>query len=356
MMTYHSGKNIQPRYSCCSARTRYGQSECQGLTAQAVDDEVVRLVLLALAPSALEVSLQVAADWQKEREQVNAQWQHRLQRASYEADRTRRQYEAVEPENRLVCRTLEAAWEQKLRAYRELQEEHERSLQSVPKVLTPAEQEAIRRLAVDLPALWHADTTTAAERKGVLRQILDKVVLQIEGKSEWVEAWLHWAGGHETYTRFRRPVASMTQLRDWPQIRKRILALRAKGRSSQQIADQLNRDGRTSPHHKPFTAATIRATVLRCGMAQVHRGANGQGLPLTEEEWFVPDLAKKLGVGPQLVYSWIRSGKLPARQLDGPQGRWIVRADAATLARLQTATEQRAHSGTPMANIDQDSD
>ena len=356
LMTHHSGKNIQPRYSCCSARTRYGASECQSLTAQAVDDEVVRLALRALAPSALEVSLQVAADWQKEREQVNAQWQHRLQRARYEADRARRQYEAVEPENRLVCRTLEAAWEQKLRASRELQEEHERFLQSTPKVLTPAEQEAIRRLAADLPALWHAATTTDAERKGIVRQILDKVVLQIEGRSEWVEARLHWAGGHQTYTRFRRPVASMTQLRDWPQIRERILALRAKGRSSQQIADRLNRDGRTSPHHKPFTAATIRAMLTRYGMAQIHRGTNDGRLTLTEDEWFVPDLAKRLGVGPQLVYSWIRSGKLPARQMDGPQGRWIVRADAVTLESLKTASEHRTHSGTPMPAIDKHSD
>ncbi len=91
--------------------------------------------------------------------------------------------------------------------------------------MTQAEQEAIRRLAADLPALWHAATTTDMERKGILRQVLDKVVVQIEGKSEWVEARLHWAGGHQTYTRFRRPVAGLAQLSDWPQIRIRILAL-----------------------------------------------------------------------------------------------------------------------------------
>jgi hypothetical protein len=144
----------------------------------------------------------------------------------------------------------------------------------VPKVLTPAEQEAIRRLAGDLPALWHADTTTAAERKGVLRQIVDKVVLQIEGKSEWVEARLHWAGGHQTYTRFRRPVASLTQLRDWPQLRKRLLALKTKGRSSQEIADHLNREGRTSPHRKAFTAATVWPGV--CPTSDVFRAIDSR--------------------------------------------------------------------------------
>lgn len=111
-----------------------------------------------------------------------------MQRADYEADRARRQYDAVVPKNRPVCRTLEAAWKQKLRVVRELHEEYERFLQSQPKLLTTEEQEAIRRLAADLPALWQAATTTNADRKAILRQILDKVVLRIEGKTEWVVA------------------------------------------------------------------------------------------------------------------------------------------------------------------------
>jgi hypothetical protein len=248
----------------------------------------------------------------------------------------------VEPENRLVCRTLEAEWEKKLRAYRELQEEHERVLQSEPTLLTTAEQEAIRRLAADLPALWHAATTTDAERKGILRQILDKVVIQIEGKTEWVEARLHWAGGHQTYRRFRRPVASLTQLSDWPQLRQRILDLKAQGLTAQQIADQLNREGRTSPHDKAFTASTIRAAASRCGLTKVRRGAGNDQLALIENEWYVPDLARELGVRQQLVYSWIRTGRLPARQMGGPQGRWIAHADAAMLECLKNAGEHHS--------------
>lgn len=104
MMTHQSGKSVLPRYSCSSARANSGEAECQSLAARPVDDEVVRLALRALEPSALEVSLQVAADWKKERDEVEAQWQPRLQRADYEADRARRQYDAVESENRLVSR------------------------------------------------------------------------------------------------------------------------------------------------------------------------------------------------------------------------------------------------------------
>lgn len=344
MMTHHSGKSIQPRYACCSARVNYGDPECQSLAARAVDEEVVRLALLALAPSSLEVSLQVAADWQKERQQADAQWQYRLQRAQFEADRARRQYNAVEPENRLVCRTLELEWEQTLRARRELQEEYERFLRDEPKALTSAEQDEIRQLAADVPAIWHSTTTTDVERKGILRQILDKVVIQIEGQSEWIEARLHWAGGHQTYTRFRRPVAKLTQLSEWPELQQHILALKAEGRTAQEIAEQLNREGRTSPHLKPFTASTIRAALSRRGLTTVRRGTSEEPITLREGERFASDLARELGVRPPLVYAWIKSGRLPGRQAGSPQGRWIVCANADTVANLKTLNESRPQS------------
>lgn len=141
----------------------------------------------------------------------------------------------------------------RLASRRELQEAYERFQQDEPKVLTLAEQDAIRRLAADVPAIWHAATTTDAEQKGILRQILDKVVIhviQIEGQSEWVEAQLHWAGGHETYTRFRRPVAKLSQLSDWPELQQRLLARKTEGWTAQEIAEELNRESRTSPHLK----------------------------------------------------------------------------------------------------------
>jgi hypothetical protein len=278
----------------------------------------------------------VAADWQKERAQADAQWQQRLERAQYEADRARRQYHAVEPENRLVCRTLEAEWEQKLRTHRELQEEYERFLEGEPKLLTNAEQDAIRQLAADLPALWKAPTTTNEDRKSILRQILEKVVIQIEGNTEWVEARLHWAGGHETYTRFRRRVGKLTQLSDWPEIQQRILDLKATGHTAPEIAKKLNHEGRTTPHHKAFNAGLVRTVLSRCRMTQVRRALTNEDLVRAANEWFVSDLARELGVSRQVVYTWIRTGRLPSRQVDGPQGRWIVYADAVLLEKLKS--------------------
>src|SRR5262249_1463482 len=155
---------------------------------------------------ALEVSLRVASDLQGQLEQAEGQWRRRLERARFEADRARRQYDAVEPENRLVARTLEAAWEEKLAALRELSDGHERFLRQQPRALSGEEQAEIRRLAADLPALWSAPSTTDADRKEVLRQVVEDVVVTVEGQTEWCEALVRWSGGGETLARFRRPV------------------------------------------------------------------------------------------------------------------------------------------------------
>jgi hypothetical protein len=95
------------RYLCETGRALYGTDRCQGVAARAIDDEVVRLALLALTPAALDVSLRVTADVEQQRTAADTRWRQRLEHARYETDRARRQFEAVEPEHRLVARTLE---------------------------------------------------------------------------------------------------------------------------------------------------------------------------------------------------------------------------------------------------------
>jgi DNA invertase Pin-like site-specific DNA recombinase len=99
MSTRYQGTASQPRYLCETGRALYGHERCQSIAARTIDDEVVRLALLALEPASLEVSLQVATDIERDRAQLEAHWTSRLERAKYDADRARRQYDAVDPEN-----------------------------------------------------------------------------------------------------------------------------------------------------------------------------------------------------------------------------------------------------------------
>ena len=129
--------------------------------------------------------------------------------AQFEADRARRQYDVVEPENRLVARTVERAWEEKLRALREIEEAFERHQRQAPAVLTEAERNRIRKVVEDLPGLWNAETTTPADRKAIVRELIDQVVVLVVGESERVQITTHWAGGYHTEMEARRPVRSL---------------------------------------------------------------------------------------------------------------------------------------------------
>ncbi|MDE5446762.1 hypothetical protein GWG65_36510 [Bradyrhizobium sp. CSA207] len=108
---YNNNASVGPLLVHSHGACDYAEPICQTLKAAPVDALVTRLVLQALEPAALETSVRAASDLAREREALERQWQHRLERARYEAERTRRQYDAVEPENRLVARTLERQWE-----------------------------------------------------------------------------------------------------------------------------------------------------------------------------------------------------------------------------------------------------
>src|SRR5208283_3765416 len=156
-----SGKRYA-RYVCNHASRARAESICSGLSGPRLDEVVSALALEALKPAAIEMSMKIAEEIESDRQKTEALWNKRLQRAHYEVERAQRQYHSVEPENRLVARTLEKAWETSLEAERDLQEENRRRQASQPHHLTAAERETTRRLATDLPALWNAATTTAA--------------------------------------------------------------------------------------------------------------------------------------------------------------------------------------------------
>jgi hypothetical protein len=281
-----------PRYVCNAAHVHYKEPVCCSLSAERLDEVVTGLVLAALAPGALEVSMRVADEVETERAKADDLWRKRLERARYEVERAQRQYEAVEPENRLVARTLERNWEEKLRAERELQEQHERERAKQPRHLTGEEREMIRALAADLPRLWDASSTTTPDRKAVLRLVIEKVVVDVAAESEFVDAVIHWAGGSDTKARFRRPVARLTQLEGHEKLLARIHELRRAGYTAERIAEQLNAEGWvTATQRNTFNDRLVRMILHRHGFV-----ARGPKAPPSEDpnDWTLADLAKEL--------------------------------------------------------------
>jgi hypothetical protein len=143
----------------------------------------------------LELSLQAAEQVEGERERLHRLWQQRRERAAYEARRASRQYDAVDPENRLVARALERQWEEKLAAQQQLEEEYDRFLRDQPRGLTDQDRERIRALAADMPASWQAPTTAVADRRSIVRQLIERVEVARRGETEWLDVQITWRGG-----------------------------------------------------------------------------------------------------------------------------------------------------------------
>ena len=164
------------------------------------------------SPLTLELSLKAIEDVHQERERLHRHWKQRLERATYEAERAERQYQAVEPENRLVARSLERQWEEALRKRRDLQEEYDRFLKEQPPHLSEDQRARILALSSDLPALWNAPETTAADRKEIIRLVVERVVVHVRADDECGEVVISWRGGVTTRHEIVRPVSRYESL------------------------------------------------------------------------------------------------------------------------------------------------
>jgi hypothetical protein len=308
------------------------------------------LVLQALEPAALELSLKMAEDLEAERQQLHQHWAQRLERVHYTVERAFRQYNAVEPEHRLVARTLERQWEDALAAEAQVQAEYTRFQAQQPTTLSAQDREAIRRLATDIPVLWVAPSTTNAERQAIIRQLVERVVVTIQGDSEHVEVQVHWVGGHGTHTTLRRPVRRLEQLSYYPQLLARVAALHAEGHDSPTIARLLNGEGwRPAKRRQTFNAPMVRNLLARQRLCR-HRAPQSPGARAAHE-WTIPELAQTLAIPQPTLYAWIRQGRLKARQETVSLRRmWLIQADTAECVRLQawrSTVRPRSSTGLP---------
>jgi DNA invertase Pin-like site-specific DNA recombinase len=335
LMVYYSGRASRLRYQCGRAAITYAEPLCQGLAGRSLDDLVAAQVLAALEPAALELSLAAADDLQQERARLHGVRQQELERASYETERARRQYDAVEPENRLVARELERRWEEALKEQRRLEEDYARFRRSQPEGLTAAEREQIRSLARDLPALWQATTTTAADRQRIIRLLVEQVVVTVAGESERTEVTIHWAGGQISQHALVRPIRCYQQRSDYVQIINRINELRAENQTLAEIATRLNQEGfRPTKRCSTFNGGMIARLLGKSHRnGSRPRAVEDPGL-LEASEWLLSDLARKLEMPPATLYRWIRVGWVHGRKLPIPGGYWVIWADAEELNRL----------------------
>jgi DNA invertase Pin-like site-specific DNA recombinase len=343
MVVNYNGSGRFLRYVCNHAKVCYGTPVCQSLTGTRLDACVAQQVLLALQPAALELHLAAAADVEHQRAAVHRNWQQQQERARYASERAARQYRLVEPENRLVARELERQWNDALEAEQRVEREYRAFCATQPTTLSVAEREQIRRLASDVPQLWHASSTTAADRQRVVRLLIERIRVTISNASEQVQLEIQWAGGGVSHHELVRGVQRYEQLADYERMRARIAQLRGEGHSMEAVARRLNEEGFRPPRQVArITGGMVAGMCRRAGL-----GANGPSDAVTSQlrpgEWLLGPLARELGMPTVTLHRWRRAGWVRVRKLPVSGGLWAVWAPPAERTRL---TALRRHQTT----------
>jgi len=325
-----------PVYVCSNDQRQFGGKRCQEVRAIALDAQVEQRFLEALRPDQVALALAALGQVEQAERAERKQWELRLERARYEAKRAERQYLAVEPENRLVARSLERQWEERLRAVEAVEKEYQAWGYRRLALITEADREAILALGSDVPALWQAPTTTSADRKQMLRLVIRDVI--VDGKRSHGQVWfqINWqTGAHEEFW-YKRSVRSYEASADVQALEQRVRELNAAGLMDAQIAAHLNAEGyQTARLHRPFTGKTVWLLREKWNMPTVKiNGKEHNPAQWEDGTYSVDGAAARLGVFPGTIHTWLKGGKLTGYQLAKGMP-WKVYLTEEDMTRLQ---------------------
>jgi DNA invertase Pin-like site-specific DNA recombinase len=320
LRVYYQGKNSTPGYYCANSQTFNGRGTwCLRVGGVRVDRAVVETFLEAIAPAGLEAA--IAAQSLGEAQDQNALKQFRLQaeRSRYEAERAERRFRSVEPENRLVARTLETEWENKLHEQQAAETELARKEQEQKLQLTDPQREQIRALGSDLKRVWDAPTTTDRDRKELLRGLLEEVKINVvpeENKALVVLRWKTSAVSElDVLWRSPRPAPIRTD-EETIELMRRL----AVHHPDSVIAGVLNRQGRKTARGESFTASRVASLRTHWKIPRHQAPAKPpEGKLLT-----VDAAAKDLGVAASTLLRWLNDGFIGGEQVT-PGAPWRIR-------------------------------
>jgi hypothetical protein len=290
----------------------YGTKRCQSVGGRRIERVVLDAVFEALAPAGIEATLRAIEHASSHHQARVRSAELELERAQIPAERGRRQFDACEPENRLVARTLEREWEQRLTAVRAAERAIAEVAAKRPDPLSEEEIAWCRRAGADLRDVFDAPTTTDRERKQLLRAILTDVVVTVDRSSEQHAAELRvvWEGGAVTeHTVALLRTGSHTRCTDQDTIA--LVRQLAEQYPHKQIAAILARQGRRTGAGNQFTADNVH------GLRTYHKIPAAPVRP-TAQDGEVVTIAKaadELGVSTATVHRWLREGFIVGGQI-----------------------------------------
>jgi DNA invertase Pin-like site-specific DNA recombinase len=323
-------------YICRRERLTYAAPQCQTFSMRYLDQAISDVFLQAVQPAQLETMLAALGVLEQERQSLDRQWQLRLERLRYQVQLAQRQYDAVDPDNRLVARELEKRWNDALVSLEELEKDYILAQRTDLAPLAEADRQAVRELATDLPALWSASTTTATDRKRLLRLVVQEVTLKADSETRSASFTVTWSGGTTTTHSVTCPPMGWHCVTD-ANLVQRIREL-APTYPDHQIAKLLNTEEVRTRTGKEWTYVRVHSIrkqhhiPTNCPIDPTNTAPRGDGLVS------VKTAAQMLNISPALVHLWSKMGILVYDQRVSASKRW-VRVTEADMRRLNGSTD-----------------
>jgi len=261
-----------PSYICGRGYQDGDEKTCQSMTSRPIDAAVVEAFLAAVSPVSLRVSMQVLEQVEQDLIAQRRQRELQLEQARYEARLAQRQYDAVDPSNRLVAAELERRWNEKLERVTQLERTYTQAERDAEWNLTAEERAGITELSRDLPAIWSAETTTNQERKQLLRMVIESVQLDGNRQAGQIEIQIHWHSGAVTSLSVKRAAPGEGSLKTPAEAVSRIHEM-APRRTYAEIAASLNRASLRSAFGRRFTSQHVGYICRRDGLAKGKPGS-----------------------------------------------------------------------------------
>jgi DNA invertase Pin-like site-specific DNA recombinase len=296
---YHQRRDtLFPDYKCVGEAIQAGTPQCLVVPGHSVDAAISELLLDTVTPLALDVALTVQAELEARADQADQLRQTHVTRAHQRAELARRRYLSVDPDNRLVADTLEADWNDALRALQTAQDDYEHASSAAHAALNDERKARVRALAADFPALWTDPATPPRERKRIARLLIEDVTLN---RTNQIHLHVRLRGGQTQSLAIPTPLNAWQARQTDPGTLTLIDRL-LDDHTDAEIADQLNTAGHRSGTGKPFTAYIVLRLRRANDLPSRHDRLRARGL-LT-----LPEMAERLDVYPGTVKAWQRAG------------------------------------------------
>ena len=316
-VAYRSREGQAPRYYCMTGNKEQGKPSCLCFAGFKVEQAVVEMVLEACQPMAIEASLRVLSAEGIEQDQKKRRLELALERVRYEAEHARRQYDAVDPCNRLVAAELEARWNAALIQVAEAEARLQAELQSHTS-LSEEERNRLFELGSNLNAVWNDASAPIELKKRIIRTLINEIVVDVNHGSATVEMQIHWAGGVHTELKVRKNRAghnANTTDRDVVELVRELALVQP----DSYIASTLNRLGYHSGSGKSWNETRVKHLRNYNKISVFVRGGDRSWVTMEEA-------ADILKTGVTVIRTMIRKQFLPARQV-AKHAPWTIRRE-----------------------------